>query len=189
MDRYNKPQFETIDNSNDRVHSLPTSEEATGQITELGNRANITKVIGDSNTEFTKLKGGDWIFIKSPNLLVRVRSVISDNELILDERLPDSIGTVTTAQDFWVIPKNKADLRFISIERGEDEEDADFVTIIDKDNNERDLKDVFSAGVFGNTLGIANKKQPPFIIRFTNTEANTSLVKVTADYNYIQQNG
>jgi len=191
MDRYNKPQFESVDNSGISLkNSLPLSEapESTNAtITEIRRDPSNTVVIGDGTSFTTDLLYGDWMVFPANNIIGRVFKIVSDTKVILAERLPD--GFTSTSDTYTVIPKNKADLRYMVVTRGEDEEAADFVKLIDRFGNGRPLADVYSDGINENARGASSRKLSPLFVEFGDTEANASAVSITADYSYIQDNG
>lgn len=191
MDRYNKPQFESADNSATPLKvSLPSSESpdpTAATITEIRRDPANTVVIG-SGTSFTSdLIYGDWMVLPANNIIGRVEKIVSDTKVILAERLPSTF--TSTSDSYTIIPKNKADLRYMVVTRGEDEEAADFVKLIDRFGNERPLADVYSDGISGNDRGTPSRKLSPLFVEFSDTEANASVVSITADYSYIQANG
>lgn len=191
MDRYNKPQFESADNSAAPLKvSLPSSEapdSTNATITEIRRDPANTVVIGNGTSFTTDLLYGDWMVFPANNLIGRVAKIVSDTKVILAERLP---ATFTFVSDtYTVIPKNRADLRYIVVTRGEDSEDSDFVKLIDRFGNERPLADIYSDGISENDRGASSRKLCPLFVEFSDTEANASAVSITADYSYIQGNG
>lgn len=183
MDRYDKPAFEQITNSASTVATAPLSvpPPSGGTITFVGNRPNACVAIGDS-TEFTKdLKSGDWLFFESSLRLARVEKVINDTKVILADRFTGGFID-DSPQDFYVIPKNKADLRYLQLEKPE-EVDME-INVIDRNGNTKELVDFYDAGIFGNTIGLARKKQSPVIVEFTESDPE---VEIEAKYTYIQQ--